>query len=152
MANKIETLALEIGDKVSEKLGMYLVDAEYKKDAGRMVLRLFVDKEGGTGIDDCESYSRAFETEFDAVDPIDGEYVLEVSSPGVDRKLETIREFKYYSGRTVDVKLYKAIDGKKEFTGILKSFSDELVEIESDGKIFEFDKKESVYIKLHFEF
>ena len=152
MANKVETLAFTIGDAVSEKLGMYLVDAEYKNDAGKMVLRLFVDKDGGVGIDDCETYSRAFETAFDEADPIEKEYTLEVSSPGVDRKLETEREFLHYIGREVDVKLYKAINGKKEFSGILKGFDAGVAEIDADGEIFKFDIKESVYIKLHFEF
>lgn len=152
MANKTELLALEIGDKVADKLGMTVVDAQFKKEAGKQFLRMFIDKEGGVGIDDCETFSRAFSDEIDAVDPIETEYTLEVSSPGVDRKLKTEREFLHYLGRDVDVKLFKAIDGKKEFTAILKSFNEGKAVVECGGAPLEINVKDAAYIKLHFEF
>lgn len=152
MANKTEKLAFEIGDTVAEELGMSLVDAQFKSEGGKKVLRLFVDKNGGTGIDDCEVFSRAFEEKFDELDPIENEYVLEVSSPGIDRKLSTEREFLHYIGKTVDVKLYKASDGKKEFTGVLKDYKNGEAGIEYGGEVFYTNTKEAAYIKLHFEF
>lgn len=152
MANKTELLALEVGDGVAEKMNMTVVDAQYKSEDGKKILRLFVDKDGGTGIDDCEAFSREFEKKFDELDPIENEYVLEVSSPGLERKLKTEREFMHYLGREVDVKLYKATDGKKEFSGILKDYKNGEAEIESGGKVFYINTKETAYIKLHFEF
>ncbi len=152
MANKIELLAMEIGDKIAEKLEMTVVDAEFKKEAGKQFLRMYIDKEGGIGIDDCEVFSRAFGEELDTIDPIEMEYTLEVSSPGVERKLKTEREFLHYLGREVDVKLFKALDGKKEFTGILKAFLEGVATVDCGGVPLEINVKEAAFIKLHFEF
>lgn len=152
LANKTEMLALEIGDSVAENFGISVVDAQFKKEGGQQYLRLFIDKEGGIGIDDCEMFSRAFETEIDKSDPIECEYILEVSSPGVDRKLKTQREFLHYIGREVDVKLYKAQNGMKEFSGVLFNFENEIATVKSGGKMIEINIKDAAYIKLHFEF
>ena len=81
------------------------------------VLCYYIDREGGVGIDECESFSRAVEVILDKEDIIPSEYSLEVSSPGVDRKLTKEREFLYYLGREVEVKLYAQKDGVKEFDG-----------------------------------
>ena len=152
MANKIETLALEIGEGVGENTGIYVVDVSYKKTDGKNVLCFYIDKEGGVGIDDCESFSRAVEVELDRCDPIDGEYSLEVSSPGADRHLKKEREFLYYTGREVDVKLYKALNGKKEFSGILKKYENNSAVIDTDGEELIIPIKDAAYIRLHFEF
>ncbi len=152
MANKIETLALEIGEGVGENTGIYVVDVSYKKTDGKNVLCFYIDKEGGVGIDDCESFSRAVEAELDRCDPIDGEYSLEVSSPGADRQLKKEREFLYYTGREVDVKLYKALNGKKEFSGILKKYENDSTVIDTDGEELIIPIKDAAYIRLHFEF
>ncbi|MEE1225424.1 MAG: ribosome maturation factor RimP [Clostridia bacterium] len=152
MANKTETIALEIGSSVAENMGVYIVDVSYRKSDGKNVLCFFIDKENGVGIDDCEAFSRAVEIKLDESDPIESEYSLEVSSPGADRQLRKEREFLYYIGREVDVKLYKALDGMKEFTGTLKAFADETAVIEKDGKEISVSIKEAAYIKLHFEF
>lgn len=152
MANKIEKLSLELGERIGENEGVYVVDVSYRKTDGKNVLCFYIDKEGGVGIDDCESFSRAVEAELDSCDPIDGEYSLEVSSPGADRQLKTEREFLYYTGREVDVKLYKASNGKKEFSGRLIGYENENAEIEADGEKIVIPIKEAAYIKLHFEF
>lgn len=152
MASKAEIPAYEVGDALAEEMNVFLVDVQLKREDGKKILRLFVDKDGGTGIDDCEAFSREFEKRYDELDPIEEEYVLEVSSPGLERKLNTEREFLHYIGREVDVKLYKATDGKKEFTGILKEYKNGEVGIEYDGEVFYINTKEAAYIKLHFEF
>lgn len=152
MANKIETLALELGDKIADSLGMSVVDAEFKKEGGKQFLRVYIDSADGIGIDDCEKFSRLFSDEIDAADPIEKEYTLEVSSPGIDRKLKKEREFRHYIGREVDVKLYKQIGGVKEFTGILKDYNDGTAVVDKDGKAVEINTKEAIYIRLHFEF
>ena len=150
--NDIEKLAFSVGDALSEKLGVTVVDAEFKKEAGKQYLRIFIDKEGGVGIDDCEAFSRELEKELDKRDPIDMEYTLEVSSPGLERKLKTKREFDHFKGRTVDVKLFSEKDGLKEFTGTLLDFDGKAAEIGLYDKAVSVNVKEAAYIKLHFEF
>ncbi len=152
MANKIEELAYSIGDVIAEEQGVFLVHAEYKKESGDYYLRLYIDKEGGVGIDDCENFSRRFSDRIDEIDPIEDAYVLEVSSPGADRKLITEREFNHYIGREVDVKLYAAKDGKKEISGILLGYKDSVASIDVGGEVWEIPKKDAVYIRLSFKF
>lgn len=152
MAKEIINTVFAIGDKIAEEQGVYLVDAEYKKEGKDWYLRLFIDKAGGVGIDECEAFSRAFGEEMDRIDPIAEAYCLEISSPGVDRKLKTEREFTYYIGRRVEVKLYKALDGKKEFDGVLEDYRDNLAYIRVDDAVVGVNPKEAVYIRLYFTF
>ncbi len=151
MANQTEKLVLEISEPVAQKQGVYVVDISYKKEKDGWFLRLFIDKEGGVGIDDCEAFSRAVEAELDRTDPIEGNYCLEVSSPGVERRLVKDREFAYYVGRKVDVKLYEPINEKKEFCGILTGYKDKTVTVSTEDGNIEFEKQQAVYVKLHFE-
>ena len=148
MANKVETAALTIAEDVAQQEGVYIVDVSYSDGA----LCYYIDKDGGVGIDDCEAFSRSVEKLLDEKDIIDTEYSLEVSSPGVDRKLTKEREFLYYIGREVDVKLYAARDGVKEFSGILKGYGDKVALIEKDGQDLQLPLKDTVYIRLKFVF
>lgn len=148
MANKVETAALTIAEDVAQQEGVYIVDVSYSDG----VLCYYIDKDGGVGIDDCEAFSRSVEKLLDEKDIIDTEYSLEVSSPGVDRKLTKEREFLYYIGREVDVKLYAARDGVKEFSGILKGYGDKVALIEKDGQDLQLPLKDTVYIRLKFVF
>lgn len=150
--NKIEALALELSGETAAAQGVYIVDVTYRKESGNNVLCFYIDKEGGVGIDECEAFSRAVEEILDSADPIEANYSLEVSSPGVDRKLTREREFDYYSGREVDVKLYAADDGVKEFEGVLKGLDGDTAEIEVNGGIKKIPVKNAVYIRLHFSF
>ena len=152
MKNSTENTVLALAEPIAESLGVYVVDVSSKKESGERYLRIFIDKEGGVGIDDCEAFSRAIDPILDEYDPIPEAYSLEVSSPGADRKLETEREFKYYIGREVDVKLYKALDGVKEFTGILSGYEDDTVYIRFEENEKAINRKEAVYIRLHFKF
>ncbi len=152
MANKTEIKALEAGEKIASEQNVYIVDVTYKKEDDGYSLCFYIDKEGGVGIDECEAFSKAVEEVLDADDFIENNYTLEVSSPGADRKLTKEREFLYYIGREVDVKLYKAENGVKEFTGVLKDFKDNTAFIETDGNIAEIPAKQAVYIRLSFKF
>lgn len=152
MANKIEEISLKLSNEVADNMGVYVVDVSYKKTDGKNVLCFYIDKDGGVGIDDCEVFSRAIEQRLDEYDPIESDYSLEVSSPGADRHLKKEREFLYYIGRAVDVKLYKALDGIKEFSGILRNFDGSAADIETESAVLTIPVKEAVYIKLHFEF
>ncbi len=148
MANKIEALALELAEATAEKLGVYIVDVSYADG----ILCYYIDCDGGVGIDKCEKFSRAVEVVLDEKDIIDKEYSLEVSSPGVDRKLNSEREFMYYKGREVEVKLYAPVDGKKEFSGILADYHDKTAVIDRDGNEMEIPVKDAAYIRLKFVF
>lgn len=152
MANKTETEALHLGESVAAEHNVYIVDVSYKKENGKNVLCYYIDKEDGVGIDDCEAFSRAVEVVLDEKDIVDSEYSLEVSSPGADRKLTKEREFRYYIGRDVDVKLYAAVDGVKEFTGTLSGFDAGTATICSDGTERKISVKDAVYIRLSFTF
>lgn len=148
MANKTETQALELAEATAESLGVYIVDISYTNG----ILCYYIDREGGVGIDECEAFSRAVEVVLDREDIIANEYSLEVSSPGVDRKLKKEREFLYYIGREVDVKLYAPKNGVKEFSGTLKAYKDKTATVEYDGENIEIPLKEAVHIRLKFDF
>lgn len=148
MANKIENAAMTVAEPIAEEKGVYIVDVSY---AGG-VLCYYIDKDGGVGIDECEAFSRAVEVILDRENIIDKEYSLEVSSPGVDRKLKKDREFMYYIGREVEVKLFAPLDGVKEFEGILKDYKDKTAFIEYNGNITEIPVKNASYIRLKFVF
>jgi len=152
MAKSIKEIVFEIGDETASELSMFLVDASLDKENGEKFLRLYIDKEGGVSIDDCEKFSRAFEARFDEVDPIGDAYCLEVNSPGVDRTLKSEREFLHYLGRDVDVKLYSAIDGKKEFSGKLTGYENDTAKVEVGEDILDIPVSKAVYIKLMFRF
>lgn len=143
-------VAFEIGDQVAEAQGCFLIDVEYLKEGNSNFLRLYIDKEGGVGIDECEKFSDAFGVIFDKADPIKEEYFLEVSSPGVDRILKTQREFDYFSGREVAVKMYAPLNGKKEFDGVLKEMKDKVVTVIVQDEEIKFNIKEAVYVRLLF--
>jgi ribosome maturation factor RimP len=87
---------------------------------------------------------------YDKIDPISEEYYLEVSSPGVDRVLKTEREYRYFTGREVSVKLYAAVEGKKEFDGVLAGFDNDTVTVRVDGEEVSFLRKEAVFVRLAF--
>ena len=108
---------------ILEEGNFLLWDVEYVKEGQDMYLRVYADKEGGIGIDDCVQISRSLEARLDEEDFIKDAYILEVSSPGLTRKLKKERDYLRSIGRLTDVKLYAAKDGLKEFTAELKSYN-----------------------------
>jgi ribosome maturation factor RimP len=137
----------QIAEPKAEELGLELIDCEYKKEGGRRILRLYIDKKGGVGLDDCEAVSRSVEPVLDSEDFIDEAYTFEVSSPGLDRPLKTDRDFVRYEGEDVEVGLYAAIDGKKKFTGKLIGRKDGVVSIDCGGQTLEFQQKDISKVK-----
>ena len=107
---------------VMEENGFELVDVEYVKEAGTWYLRAYIDKPGGFTVDDCEMVSRRLGDWLDQEDFIDESYILEVSSPGLGRPLKKEKDFKRSMGEQVEVRLYRALDGQKDFTGILSGY------------------------------
>ncbi|MDD3395181.1 MAG: ribosome maturation factor RimP [Clostridia bacterium] len=126
-----------------------LVDFEFVKEGANWYLRVYIDKEGGVDIEDCESVSRALEAELDADDPIEQAYILEVSSPGIDRPLKKDADFEKYRGEIIEIKLYKAIEGQKQFQGELLGLENGVISIEDDeNKIFAFEQKDVASVRL----
>jgi len=141
----------EIAIPKIEALGLEYIDCEYKKEGSQWVLRLYIDKKGGVGLDDCEAVSRSVEEALDAEDPVPTAYTFEVSSPGLDRPLKTDRDYERYEGEDVEVSLYAARDGKKKFTGKLVGKKDGTVSIDpiaEDGtERLEFREEEIARVK-----
>lgn len=151
--SKIEQLALEIAQPIAESLGLEVVEAEYKKEGSDYFLRIIIDREDGyIGIDDCEAVSKRFSEQLDKKDPIKPPYILEVCSPGLDRKLKREKDFLRFIGSEVDVKLYSPIDSVKEFSGNLTGYKNGVATITSRNKEFQINIKDAVYIKLAVKF
>lgn len=130
----IVSTVTDIVRPVVEAEGLVLWDVEFKKEGPDYFLRVFIDKDGGVGINDCENVSRKIDVLLDEADPIDRSYILEVSSAGLIRELKTDLHLEKFVGYDVELKLFKAIDGVKKFSGKLSEFSPETVTV--DGKVF----------------
>lgn len=124
---------------ILQENGLNLVDVEYVKEAGQWYLRFYIDKDGGVNINDCETVSRAMSDLLDKDDFIEDAYILEVSSPGLGRPIKKEKDFIRNTGREIEFKLFKAEDGTKEFTGILKVFDKDTVTVllNEEEKVFE---------------
>ncbi len=151
--SKIEQKVWELAEPIAKAEGCYLYDVEYIKEGGIWFLRVYADKEdGGISLDECEGISRALSTVLDREDPIDRNYYLEVSSPGVERKLKTAAHFDRYQGAVIDVGLYRAMDGSKQWTGTLEGFDGETIKVRIGEKILEIPQRETTVVHLHFDF
>ncbi len=129
-----------------------LWDVEYVKEGSNYYLRVYVDKEGGITIDDCVTVSRALEVKLDEEDFIEDAYILEVSSPGLGRPLKRERDYERSVGQEVDIKLYKALNGQKEYSGLLKAYDENTVTIEyEDGSEECFERPTIALIRLAFD-
>ena len=122
-----------------EAQGVELWDVRFVKEGASHYLRVFIDKSEGVSINDCTDVSHAIDPIIDEADPIDISYYLEVSSPGLQRELCRPEHFEKMLGKVVNVKLFKALEGKKEFSGALKAYDGALTLETSDGEI-EFPK------------
>lgn len=130
-----------------------LVDVEWVKEAGVYYLRAYVDKEGGITIGDCELVSRALSDLLDQYDYISENYILEVSSPGLDRPLRKDKDFARSIGKEVELRLFRPVDKVKEFTGILTAYDKETVTIQTeDFGEKTFRRKDISMIRLAFYF
>jgi len=149
----IEQLELLLTPAVNAQ-GCELYDIEYIKEGGDMLLRLYIDKENGVDLDDCERVSHAVEAVLDEHDPISATYRLQVSSPGIERKLSKPTHYHSHIGRKVMVKLYAPADpvsGRKKFTGTLTGFAENENEIslsDEDKQIWTFGLKQVATCRL----
>ena len=146
--HRVESLVMPI----IEEGNFELVDVEYVKEGSNFYLRVFADKEGGINIDDCVLISRALEVKLDEEDFIPDAYILEVSSPGLGRPLKKEKDFKRSIGKDVDIKLFKAVDQQKEFTGVLKDYTADKIVLDIDGEEKRFFRKDLALIRLALNF
>lgn len=150
---RYEKMAEELVMPIIEKNNFELVDVEYLKEAGTWYLRFYIDKEGGITIDDCELVSRAMSEQLDDNDFIEDSYILEVSSPGLGRPLKKEKDFARNIGEEVEVRLFQAIDGQKEYIGALASYDKDTVTIElEDTSSIKIQRKNIALIRLAFDF
>ena len=126
--------------KIVEELGYELVYVEYVKEGPEWYLRYFIDSPNGIDINDCEKVSRYVETILDEKEYITGQYILEVSSLGLERPLRNEKDYKDFIGSLIEVHLFKGIEKKKHLRGILKSYDEKLV-LEVNGKFIEIEKE-----------
>ena len=148
-----EQKAEAMAQPIIDQFGFELVDVEYVKEAGNWYLRFYIDKEGGITVDDCEVISREFNEVLDKENYIPDQYIFEVSSPGLLRPLKKEKDYVRSMGREVEVRLYKAIDRQKEFTGTLSAYDDKTVTLTmEDGSEAVFEKADIALIRLALDF
>lgn len=141
----------ELCEPIVKDFGLSLWDVRYEKEGADWYLRIFIDKEGGVDITDCEKVSRAINTPLDELDPIENAYCLEVCSPGIERELVRDEHFIQFIGADIMVRMSRPIEGiGKDFCGVLKSYDDGMVTIadHSGENEVTIDKKDAAWIKL----
>ncbi len=149
---KITEQVWQFAEPLVQAQGCSLWDVEYVREGGEWFLRLYIDKDGGVDIDDCEAVSRAVDPVLDEKDPIPESYRFEVCSAGLERVLKRPSDFERFLGEPVLVKLYRPKDGRKEFPGVLKGYKDGDVTISAGGQEITFEKAEVALVRLRVEF
>ena len=150
--SKITDKVYSLAEPVVREESCSLWDVEYVREAGSWFLRLYIDKEGGVGIDDCERISRRLDPILDEADPIPESYVFEVGSAGAERQLKRPSDFAQFMGAEVEVKLYKPLEGRKSFVGTLAGYENGDVTLLLDGEERRFQKAQVAQVRLHVSF
>ena len=146
---KVTDVVTGLAAPIAEAAGCRLWDVEYVREGGTWYLRVYLDKDGGISIDDCEAVSRPLSDKLDEVDPIEGSYTLEVSSAGLDRVLKKPEHFQAFLDQEVSLHLYRPRDGKREFIGFLRGYDSGAVTLETDGVLQTFSRKETAQVRLY---
>lgn len=149
---KVTDLVKSLAEPVVQAHGCELWDVEYVREGSEYFLRLYLDKDGGVDINDCEAVSRAMDPILDEKDPIPTSYHFEVCSAGLERALKRPGDFARFLGSPVTVKLYKPRNGLKEIPAILRSYEDGRVTVEAGKETITFEKSEVALVRLRVEF
>lgn len=154
MSKKVEESVMQLVAPAAAQLGYTVVDVEYVKKRGEdSELVIYIDKEGGVDLDDCEACSMAIDPLIDAADPIEESYILCVSSPGIDRPLKRPEDFARHLNEKVDVKLYEKRAGKKEWTVTLRGYDEKAISLETEkGEAWELELAKIAQIRPHIDF
>ena len=150
--SKITDAVTALAKNVVEAQGCSLWDVEYVKEAGTYYLRVFIDKEGGVSIDDCEAISRVLDPILDEADPIPDSYVFEVGSAGAERELKRPSDFEQFMGSEIEVKTYRPINGRKAFVGTLASYDNGTVTVTVGNENISLSPQNVARVKLHVSF
>ena len=147
--SKITEKVFSLAKPVVEDEGCSLWDVEYVREAGSWYLRVYIDKEGGVGIDDCERISRRPDPILDEEDPIPDSYVFEVGSAGAERELKRPSDFEQFMGSEVEVRLYQPLEGRKAYVGTLAGYDGGSVTIDTEKQQRSFTKQQIAQVRLH---
>ena len=149
---KITEQVAQFAKPIVEEKGCTLWDVEYVREGSERFLRLYIDKDGGVDIEDCEKIHRAVDPILDEKDPISESYHFEVCSAGLERALKRPRDFEEFMGSAILVKLYRPRNGLKEIPGILRGFEDGKITVEAGKETLTFEKSEVALVRLRVEF
>ena len=149
---KVTERVAQFAAPIVESFGCSLWDVEYVREGAERILRVYIDKEGGVDIADCEAISRAMDPILDEQDPIAESYTFEVSSAGLERPLKRPSDFARFMDAAVTVKLYRPRNGLKEIPGILRGYEDGKVTVEAGKETITFEKSEVALVRLRVEF
>ena len=149
---KVTEIVESFSKPVVEAHGCTLWDVEYVREGSERFLRLYIDKDGGVDITDCEAISRAVDPILDEKDPIAESYHFEVCSAGLERALKRPGDFARFMGSAIMVKLYRPVNGLKEIPGILRGYEDGKVTVEAGKETMTFEKSQVALVRLRVEF
>lgn len=149
---KVTEVVEALATPIAEQNGCGIWDVEYVKEAGTWFLRVYLDKPEGVDINDCEAVSRVLSDKLDEADPIEGSYVLEVSSPGADRILRKPEHFARFLGQKVEVRLYRPRKGAKSVVGTLAGFADGAVTLDTPQETVTLEKQDIAQVRLYVTF
>lgn len=149
--SKVAEIVSGFARPIVEASGCTLWDVEYVSEGGQWYLRIYIDKDGGVSINDCETVSRAMDPILDEKDPIAESYIFEVSSAGLERTLKLPFHFEHCMGEHVEIKLYKPFEGSKIYTGKLVAYESGNVTIECGGKPVFFTKEQLANVRLRLD-
>ncbi len=146
--SRITDAVTALASPAAAELGLEIWDVEYVREAGQWVLRVYIDKDGGVSINDCEALSKRLDPLLDEQDPIPDSYVFEVSSAGAERELKRPGDFEKFMGHTAEVRLYKSVDNSKSFIGVLAGYDNGNVTLEVGEKTYVFEKAQVAHVRL----
>lgn len=149
---KVTEQVAAFAEPIVKENGCALWDVEYVREGSEYFLRLYIDKDGGVDINDCEAISRAVDPILDEKDPIPGSYHFEVCSAGLERVLKRPSDFQKYLGSPITVKLYRPRNGMKEIPCVLRAYEDGRLTVEAGKETVTFEKSEVALVRLRVEF
>ena len=140
----------DLAKPLADELGLILWDVRFEKEGANWYLRVFIDKEEGINIEDCEAISRPLNTILDETNPISQSYIFEVCSPGVARELKKPEHFERFMGEEIRIRLIRAVDNIKEYVGILKEYTKDIITIlDENNTTIEIAPSDCAYIRLN---
>ena len=150
--NRVVQQVMQLIEPILNEMDVELVDVEFLSVRSKWVLRIFVDEQDGITLDRCAQVSKEIGTLIDMKDIVEHEYVLEVSSPGLNRPLKKVKDFIWATGKKVTLKTVSPVNGRRKFTGILKSFNEGALAIQTDNDLFSLPLKNVEKANLVYEF